>query len=373
MQLAPRSSPLETRFLTYLDAPSTPLAALRSSKGDQPFLRRTPCDQRRTRADICKQSRFQGTGLIALAFGLLLAVGSAPAVAQSVRSAQHANPDDPYRYDLRVGLFPVAFVAGISQSSFGSALRSELDVGHRLGLQLSGRLPWAEVTGQKDPPGFAFRAGLAIHLIDRVEWSELAGTVHPEDAAAPGGRGPGAPTDLEVPTSTKLATPRMAAPERSEGRAPVRHLHSLRLGYDLTRAIERARPPASDESTRYVLDTFHALYVGYGFGSHWSLSPATAGQREVGWRRFYLDLTLTMKPLVKRRAINDAARREPVSIFLPVGVRIGMEGAIAALLKRAPGVGFGYSIELGALPGYSGVEGYLLVGLGLALDLATGP
>lgn len=301
-------------------------------------------------------------GLIALACALL---GASPA------AAQHADPDDPYRYDLRIGLFPVAFVAGISQSSFGSALRGELDVSHRLGLQLSGRLPWAEVTGQKDPPGFAFRAGIAIHLIDRVEWSELDGTVHPKDAAAGGARSAGAPTDLEIPTSNKLASPPLPMPEHSAGRAPIRHLHSLRLGYDATRAIERARPNAINEDKRYVLNTFHALYLGYGFGSHWSLSPATAGEREVGWRRFYLDLTLTMKPLVKRKPVNEAARRDEAVIFLPVGVRIGMEGAIAALLKSAPGIGFGYSVELGALPGYSGVEGYLLVGLGLALDMST--
>ena len=45
-----------------------------------------------------------------------------------------------------------------------------------------------------------------------------------------------------------------------------------------------------------------------------------------------------------------------------------MEGAIDAVLRSAPGLGFGYDIELGLLPGASGYEGYLFIGLGLAID-----
>jgi hypothetical protein len=41
------------------------------------------------------------------------------------------------------------------------------------------------------------------------------------------------------------------------------------------------------------------------------------------------------------------------------------------LLLSAPGVGFSYNVELGALPGKSGLEGYLLIALGLELDFAA--
>jgi len=321
---------------------------------------------------------------------LLLALGCA-LLASSARPAvaQRANPDDPYRYDLRVGLFPLAFVAGVSQSSFGSGLRGEIDVTRRLVLQLSGRLPWLEVAGRKEPPGFALRAGLIVHLRDAVELSELSSAVVTQDAPSPGQRRVGTDREADrkvgVATSDKLGSPRMSQPDRREGRAPVRHVQSLRLGYDLTRAIERARPPipsrdpridlevedSLSDNTRYELNTLHALSLGYGFGSHWNISPATAGEREVGWRRFYIDALLTLEPLVEHEPVAAADRIAEPTSFMPVGVRIGMEGAIEALLRDAPGVGFGYNLELGALPGYSGLEGYLLVGLGLALDFST--
>jgi hypothetical protein len=311
----------------------------------------------------------------------LLASGALPA------AAQRANPDDPYRYDLRVGLFPLAFVAGISQSSFGSGLRGEIDVSRRLVLQLSGRVPWLEVAGEKERAGFGLRAGLIVHLSDEVEVDELSNTVVAQDAASPGQRRIGTDRDADrkvgVATSDKLGSPRMSQPDRREGRAPVRHVQSLRLGYDLTRAIERARPPIPssdprfdlmpppDDDARHELNTFHALYLGYGFGSHWNISPATAGEREVGWRRFYIDVLLTIEPLVAHEPVAGADRIDGPSDFMPAGVRIGMEGALGALLRGAPGVGLGYNLELGALPGYSGLEGYLLVGLGLALDFST--
>lgn len=302
-------------------------------------------------------------------------------------AAQRANPDDPYRYDLRVGLFPLAFSAGVSQSSFGSAVRAEVDVSRRLMLQLSGQLPWLEVAGQKEPSGFALRAGLVVHLRDEVELSDLEGTVIPQDAALPSQRKVGTDRDSDsqvpLPISERLGSPRMYPPDRREGKAPVRHVDSLRVGYDLTRAIERARPPLRGGDARYELNTFHALYLGYGFGAHWNLSPATAGERDAGWRRFYFDLTLTLEPLVDAerldrdgRPIEGAEAQADAGLpaatsFMPVGLRIGMEGAIGALLRSAPGVGFGYNLELGALPGYSGLEGYLLVSLGLALDFST--
>jgi hypothetical protein len=307
-------------------------------------------------------------------FVLTLGLAGALATHQSA-AAQRANPDDPYRYDLRVGLFPLAFSAGISQSSFGSALRTEIDASRRLVLQVSGRLPWLEVAGETEPAGFGVRAGLIVHLRDEVELSEMAGIVSPEDAPLPNQRKIGtdqdADSEVRVSASDRLGSPRMVPTDRREGRAPVRHTQSLRLGYDLTRAIERARPTAANGETRHELNTLHALYLGYGFGAQWNLSPATAGEREVGWRRFYIDALLTLEPLVDHDPVSMADVVPEPSSFMPVGLRIGMEGALAALLRSGPGVGFGYNLELGALPGYSGLEGYLLVSLGLALDLST--
>ena len=48
-----------------------------------------------------------------------------------------------------------------------------------------------------------------------------------------------------------------------------------------------------------------------------------------------------------------------------------MEGSINGLLPRTPGVGFAYSLELGVLPAPDVLEGYLFVGLGLALDFSA--
>jgi hypothetical protein len=48
-----------------------------------------------------------------------------------------------------------------------------------------------------------------------------------------------------------------------------------------------------------------------------------------------------------------------------------MEGAFAALLRSPEELGFGYTLEIGALPGKSGAEGYLLIGLGLAFEIGT--
>jgi hypothetical protein len=50
-----------------------------------------------------------------------------------------------------------------------------------------------------------------------------------------------------------------------------------------------------------------------------------------------------------------------------------MQGAIDALLRSFSGFGFAYNIELSALPGRSGLEGRLLIALGVELDAATGP
>ncbi len=296
----------------------------------------------------------------------LLALAS---LARGSALAQARGANDPYRYDLRIGLAPVAFQGGISQSHFGSAARVEIDLARHVGVELAGQLPWANVAGESGPQAWAGRASVLLHVIDREESTPLSGTVYPQDTPAVGGRGPGTDTDLDVPVHSKLGGPPLLPPDRERGaEAPLRKLHTIRVGYDFERAVERGRPDAYDGSTRRVLNTLHVLHLGYGWSALWNLSPALAGgKREVGWRTFYADALLTLPALAHGEALGASAG-DPVKLF-PLGLRIGMQGAIDALLHAAPGLGFAYSLELGALPGRSGVEGYVFVGLGLALDL----
>jgi len=287
-------------------------------------------------------------------------------------SAQYGPRDNPYAYDLRMAAFPVAFQAAVSQSHFGSALRAEVDLSRRFVLALSGRLPWVAVAGQTESLGFALRAGLAWNFSDEVLVERLAGSVYPEDTPAVGER---SGVEFEGPVHDKLGSPRFQAPDSDrETRAAIRNVHALRFGYDLVRAVERGRPNPVEGETRHFENTIHAFYAGYGWATHWNLSAATAGKREVGFRRFSLDALLTVDPLAKAvPLVAEPGMPDFEPDFFPVGVRATMEGSIAALLHRAPGVGFGYSLELGALPGTSGVEGYLFVGLGLELDIALRP
>ena len=287
-------------------------------------------------------------------------------------SAQHV-PNNPYTFDLRTALFPVAFQAGVSQSHFGSAARGEFDLSRRLVVQVSGQLPWANVTGQKGPNAWSVRAGVVLHIVDEVELQRLVGTVYPADTPAIG-HSRGTDRELEVPVSQRMGGPRMSMREvPQELSAPMRRTQSLRFGYDLVRAVERGRPDSEQGTHRYFVNTLHGLYAGYSWGAQWNLTAeAGGGKRRVGWRRFYVDGLLTLDGLDDTKPVSTPAPATEASFF-PLGLRIGMEGAIAALLRGAPGVGFGYSVELGALPGKSGFEGYLLLGFGLELDAATRP
>jgi hypothetical protein len=283
-------------------------------------------------------------------------------------AAQDERRDDPYAYDLRIGVFPAAFQGGISQSSFGSGLRAELDLSRRFTLSVAGRLPWLPVAGQTDSRGFSLRAGLAWNFEDEVQVERLGGSVYPEDTPVVSERGG---VEFETPVHQKLGGPRLAPPDVDRDvRAALRNVHSLRLGADFMRAVERARPAAAD-GRRYFENTLLALHLGYSWGTHWNLSPATAGVREVGFRRFFVDVLLTVEDVASAELVSDTDTLPlefDSSEFLPVGVRLGMEGSIAGMLRRTPGLGFGYSLELGMLPGRSGLEGYLFAGLGLELD-----
>jgi len=322
--------------------------------------------------DSARMRKFRPGRLLLLALGAaLLATRPAPARAQA------AGSDDPYRYDVRSALFPAVFVAGLTQRSFGSAARAELDLGRRLTLELGGVLPWVVVGGEDASGTFTASAGLSLHVFDRVEREALAGTVHPKDYAAPTGRGNvGTDSDLTLPVSTRLGGPEMHPPEHasSDATGPVRHTHSIRVGYHLGRTVQRGRPDDALGQTRHALNTVHALYLGYGFGQAWNLSPATVGERELGYRRFYLDALLTLDPLVDAEPLGPALDPpDPEPTLLPLGVRMGMQGAIDALLRSAPGFGLAYDLELSVLPGRSGLEGRLLIALGIELDASTKP
>jgi hypothetical protein len=172
----------------------------------------------------------------------------------------------------------------------------------------------------------------------------------------------------------------MRPPEHASRDAvgPVRFMHSVRAGYHLGRTVQFARPG----SGRYAMNLVHSLYLGYGFGQQWNLSPATVGERELGYRRFYLDALLTIDPLADAERLDAAEDLETPSgerltlrdpTLFPVGLRLGMQGAIDALVRSFPGMGFAYGIELSALPGKSGLEGRISIALGIELDASTNP
>ena len=281
-------------------------------------------------------------------------------------TAQSKPGGNPYEHGLRLLLFPATFSTGISQSSFGSALRAELDLGRIAMLQAGGGVGWAPVVGEKSVVPYNLRLGVSIALSDHVSVESLEGTVYATDAASVGGQRRGTDSDLEVPVSQKLGSPPPPVRERGEyERASVRNVHALRLGYDHQRSLQR---DAADHSDNRV----NALTLGYGWSSHWNLMPWEAGERALGYRRFYIDALLTLPSAYTSRRVPavEPGRDQEGAQYL-VGVRLGMEGAFAALLRSAEALGFGYSLEVGALPGRGGVEGYLLIGLGVALEVST--
>ena len=85
-----------------------------------------------------------------------------------------------------------------------------------------------------------------------------------------------------------------------------------------------------------------------------------------------MDALLTLPGLYSAEPI-DPDPRDAVSGSeeLLFGVRLGMEGSFVALVPWAESLGFGYTLEGGALPGEGGFEGYLLIALGIAIDVDT--
>lgn len=313
---------------------------------------------------------------------LVLSIASATAAAQP-----ESHVGNPYEHGLRVLVLPAAFTAGISQSSLGSALRMDLDLGRAATLHAGGSIGWLPVLGEDSVIPYHLRLGASFNFIDRIQLEPLDGTVRPAAVPAAGGQRRGTDTDLDVPMSQKLGGPPPPLRERDAyEHAKVRVVHAVRAGYDLQRAVQQQRgvPELSGDSDREDPDALnadtdavaenivHALWLGYGWSTHWSLTPAEAGERQLGFRRFYIDVLLTLPDLYSVRGVPGSQVPEGSDApDLPVGIRVGMEGAFAALLRSPEELGFGYALEIGALPGRSGAEGYLLIGLGVAFELNT--
>jgi hypothetical protein len=270
-------------------------------------------------------------------------------------------------YDLRIAVVPVAFQAAVSQGWFGSAARVEYEAARRLDIAVRGRLAWWPATGEHSTHSYAGELSLAFHVSDELEEDTLAGTVYPEDTPAIQGVQPGTDQDLiDVPISERMGGGRQTRGDYDPTlMAAMRKVQCLRLGGGYLQLVERALPEAS-RSTRNRLPY---VYAGYSFGTHWNVPASTTGKREVGWRRFYFDALLTLDSLTS--ADPDHTSDGTKLNFLPVGGRLGVEGTLAGLWDDAPGVGLSYQLELGAYPGKGGLEGYLFVGLGLALDAIT--
>jgi hypothetical protein len=288
-------------------------------------------------------------------------------------AAAQPRDSDPYAYSLRMALFPVHFQGGISQSHLGSGGRVEVDIMPGLTVATQGRGAWASVIGQKGALPYNVRGGISIHLVDKTLRQPLSGTVYPADVPTTEGAYTGHPSEADVPIHKTLGGPRLQPPEHATALlAPMRELITLRVGYDYTRAVERTSGVSVDGDPVRFLNTFHAGYAGLGWGTHWNLEPnLAAGKREVGYKHYYIDATFTAKPLdeVENLTMGANDKRD----FFPLGLRIGLEGAMDGFWDSAPGVGLAYNLELGALPGRSGLEGYLFIGLGVELDVILQP
>jgi hypothetical protein len=279
-----------------------------------------------------------------------------------------ADPDDPLAYDLRISLAPVAFQAAVSQSWFGSAARIEYGVSSRLDVGVRGRFSWWSAASDEDTRSYNVALQFAYHFDQEVEDQSLTGTVYPGDT--PALRGPGATgTDqdlMDIPVSERMRGGSISPYDYDRTLvAAMRKVQSIRFGVGYLQVMERALP----EGARSARNRLPLLHAGYGWGTHWNLPTGVTGKREVGFRRFYLDATLTLPSLTETTPARTSGGA-PLDFF-PVGLRIGMEGTLAGLFSAAPGVGLGYDLELGAFPGRGGLEGYLLIALGVALDAAT--
>lgn len=277
-----------------------------------------------------------------------------------------AKPGDPFAYNLRLALSPLAFQAAVSQSWFGSAVRVEYGPWRFLDIALDGRVAWLNATKNSAlAHSYSVRGTLELHFAQSVDQQQLYGTVYPADTPAITGSSVGTDQDLPVSSSQRLQIG-MGVPHDRDITlvAAMRNVHSLRIGAAYTNVLERARPVTAE----LAANRFVTVHAGYSYATHWNLTSDVTGKREVGYRRYYGDVLLTSA------AWLDAPERSSLGdriSFQPLGARIGMQGAMEGLMQSAPAVGLAYDLELGAYPGRGGLEGYLFLALGVAIDVAA--
>lgn len=278
-----------------------------------------------------------------------------------------ARAGDPYAYDLRLALQPLAFQAGVTQRWFGSAARAEYGVARWLDVGVDGRFAWFNADSSIKVHSYLGRATFSFHIAESVDERALLGTVYPSDPPAVTPT-PGTDQDLMgTPVSEKLRSGDVRPLDRDVTlSAAMRDVHSLRLGFAYGAVAERARPDVN----AWARDRMALLQLGYSYSTHWNLMTHVTGKREVGYRRFFADAMLTTAGLTKTYPTHTSDGKTALA-FVPVGGRVGMQGAMEGLAEQAPSLGFAYDVELGVYPGRGGVEGYLFLALGVAYDVAT--
>jgi hypothetical protein len=268
----------------------------------------------------------------------------------STARAEPTTAGNPLAYDLRIGVFPVVFQGGQSQSWFGSALRAEYGVHPRFDVGVNGRFAWGPVAGQPSRHGlqtYSAGIGLVWHIHQLLQREQLVGTVYPANPPMIAGPGPGTDHDLEMPVHQRLGDAPIVL-DHPDGETVVRRVHSLRLGLGYARLV------SGSSAGQPVINGMPILHAGFGWGTHWNVDPSVTGKAEIGFRRYYIDLLVTLPSLTSYRVLDQQPQLHP-GLF-PGGVRIGMEGAIDAFYRAIPGFGFAYSLELGLMPGRPGLD-----------------
>jgi hypothetical protein len=288
-----------------------------------------------------------------------------------VRARDGVRPGDPFAYNLRIAVSPLAFQAAVSQSFFGSGARIEYAPTHAFDLELDGRIAWFNAN-RTDllARSYALRAVVSFHLSQSVTEQKLYGTVYAAEPAAVTASGVGTDQDLNVPVNERMRTSSAPLDRDKTLSAAMRETHSLRVGVSYAKVLERARPVDGV----FALNELPMLHVGYAFATYWNLRSEVTGKPEIGYRRFYGDVLVTTANLTHSdpdRAY-DSVSAQPVDLdFQPLGARLGLQGSMGALLSADPSLGLAYDLELGAYPGRAGIEGYLFIALGVALDIAA--
>jgi len=286
-----------------------------------------------------------------------------------------AESQDPFAYDLRIAISPVAFQTAVSQTWLGSAIRVEYSPLRQLDIMLDGRAAWHATRRRAElAHSYVGRVGVAWHFAQSVRGRPLYGTVYATDAAVSTGT---LGTDHDVPGVTSSERLRTALPPPKDRKVDphlmglVRDAHSLRLGIGRARTLQltRLEEDVEREGREYATNDSTILHFGYSYTLNWNLPANLTGKDELGYRRLYADVLFTPSAWTRTEVTNG---RPGAQVDLrPFGARLGMQGALEGLLQTLPSLGVAYDLEIGMYPGRSGYEAYLFVALGVAFDVAT--